>query len=129
MTQQELDALVEAKLADRLAARLQADREAVRSEVIRELRREADREWYNRVNKKAPIEDRYSGLGPEGYAARDEFMRQAARKTYAAMDEANARWAERDAAERKAEAARRTPRASLAGTGGEGFKIKPIGGA
>jgi hypothetical protein len=43
MTEEELNAIVESKLADRLAARLAADRERVRAEVVAELRREADR--------------------------------------------------------------------------------------
>jgi hypothetical protein len=39
MTEEELDAFVEAKLADRLAARLEAERGRLRAEVISELRR------------------------------------------------------------------------------------------
>jgi hypothetical protein len=39
MTEDELNRIVEAKLADRLAARLQADRERVRQEVIAERSR------------------------------------------------------------------------------------------
>jgi hypothetical protein len=102
MTEDELNRIVESKLADRLAARLQADREAVRTEVIRELRREADRAWYDRVNRKHPIEDRYSGLGAEGHAARLREMDRRAKADFAAMDEANRRWNERTAADAKA---------------------------
>ena len=47
MTEDELNKIVEAKLADQLAARLQADRERVRMEVIMEIRRKAEREWYD----------------------------------------------------------------------------------
>jgi hypothetical protein len=56
MTEDELSAIVESKLADRHAARLQADRERIRMEVIRELRREEERKWYARINAKHPIE-------------------------------------------------------------------------
>jgi hypothetical protein len=41
MTEEELNAIVEAKLAERLAARLAADRARVRDEVILALRRDA----------------------------------------------------------------------------------------
>jgi hypothetical protein len=74
MTAEELDAIVESKLADRLAARLQADRDRVRAEVIMELRREEDRAHYARINARHPIEDKYGGLGPEGHAARLKAM-------------------------------------------------------
>ena len=56
MTKDELDAIVESKLADQLAARLRADRERVRAEVVAELRREAERAWYERINRRAPIQ-------------------------------------------------------------------------
>jgi hypothetical protein len=74
MTEEELNVIVESKLADRLAARLQADRDRVRLEVISEIRREADRAWYDRINRRAPIEDKYGGLGPEGHAKRLALM-------------------------------------------------------
>jgi hypothetical protein len=70
MTEAELNAIVESKLAARLAARLQADRDRVRMEVVMELRREAERKHYDRINARHPIEDKYGGLGPEGHAAR-----------------------------------------------------------
>jgi hypothetical protein len=54
MTAEELDALVEAKLADRLAARLKADRERIRLEVVSDLRREAERKHYDRINARSP---------------------------------------------------------------------------
>jgi hypothetical protein len=56
MTEEELNAIVESKLADRLAARLAADRERVRAEVVAELRREADRAHYDRINARHPIQ-------------------------------------------------------------------------
>jgi hypothetical protein len=74
MTEDELNAIVESKLADRLAARLKADRDRVRMEVISELRREAERKHYDRINARHPIEDKYGGLGPEGHAARLKAM-------------------------------------------------------
>src|SRR6476660_5180759 len=91
MTEEELNAIVESKLADRLAARLQADRERVRAEVIAELRREEDRKWYDRVNRKHPIEDKYGGLGPEGHAARLKAMDAARVADKEWMDRVNQR--------------------------------------
>ena len=91
MTEDELNAIVEAKLADRLAARLQADRERVRMEVIMEIRRKAEREWYDRINAKHPIEDKYGGLGPEGHAARLRQMDAAAKAANEHMDRVNSR--------------------------------------
>jgi hypothetical protein len=91
MTEEELSRIVESKLEAKLAARLQADRDAVRLEVIREIRRTAEREWYERINRRAPIEDKYGGLGPEGHAARLAAMDAAARKTCAEMDAVNQR--------------------------------------
>src|SRR6476659_6114716 len=88
MTEEELNAIVEAKLADRLAARLQADREAVRMDVIREIRREADREWYNRVNKKHPIE---TAGDPKLEAERRARMDASVKKDMESMDKSNAR--------------------------------------
>jgi hypothetical protein len=119
MTEEELNAIVESKLADRLAARLQADRARVRAEVIAELRREEDRKWYDRVNRKHPIEDKYGGLGPEGHAARLKAMADGVRRDMESMDRSNARVPEGSVM--------RGPRASMGGS--EGFRIKPPGGA
>jgi hypothetical protein len=91
MTEDELNAIVESKLEARLAARLKADREAVRTEVIRELRREADRAHYDRINRRAPIEDRYGGLGPEGHAARLKAMEAGSKADREWMDRVNSR--------------------------------------
>jgi hypothetical protein len=88
MTEDELNTIVESKLADRLAARLQADRERVRAEVIMELRREADREWYARINARHPIE----GPGdPKLEAQRRAAMDARARADMESMDRSNAR--------------------------------------
>jgi hypothetical protein len=91
MTEDELNAIVESKLEGRLAARLQADRDRVRAEVIAELRREADRAWYNRINARHPIEDKYGGLGPEGHAKRLATMDAGRRADMESMDCSNAR--------------------------------------
>ena len=91
MTEDELNKIVEAKLADQLAARLQADRERVRLEVIMELRREAERAHYDKINRRAPIENQYSGLTREQHEARLREMRRRAAADNAAMDEANSR--------------------------------------
>jgi hypothetical protein len=117
MTEAELNAIVEAKLADRLAARLKADREAVRMGVIMELRREAERAHYDRINAKHPIEDKYGGLGPEGHAARLAAMDARAKAANAHMDEVNARPVEGSLVHTK-------QRAALV-PGGEGFEIHP----
>jgi hypothetical protein len=117
MTEDELNKIVEAKLADQLAARLQADRERVRLEVIMEIRRKAEREWYDRINAKHPIEDKYGGLGPEGHAARLAAMDAAARKTCAEMDAVNSRPIEGSLLDQR-------KRADSAG-GSAGFEIRP----
>jgi hypothetical protein len=112
MTEDELNAVVESKLKARVAARLQADREAVRIEVIREIRREADREWYDRVNKRHAVE----GSGdPVFEAQRRKLMDERAAQSMREMDIANARPVDG--------AVMRGPRASLAG-GGSGFTVK-----
>jgi len=116
MTEDELTQIVESKLADRLAARLQADRERVRLEVIMELRREENREWYNRVNAKHPVEDKYGGLGPEGHAARLAAMDARSRAADAHLDRVNARPVEGSLLDQRS-------RAALV-PGGEGFHIK-----
>jgi hypothetical protein len=119
MTEDELNAIVESKLADRLAARLQADRERVRAEVVAELRREEDRKWYDRINRKHPIENQYSGLTREQHEERLREMRRRAAADNAAMDEANARVPEG--------AVTRGSRADSKG-GSAGFRVKPPGG-
>jgi hypothetical protein len=114
MTAEELDAIVEAKLADRLAARLKADRERVRMEVIMELRREADREWYNRINAKHPIE---TAGDPRIEAKRRADMDARAKADNEAMDRANSRPIEGSLLDQRKRAAL-TP-------GSEGFEIRP----
>jgi hypothetical protein len=116
MTENELNILVEAKLADRLAARLKADREAVRLEVIRELRREEERKWYARINAKHPIEDKYSGIGREAHEARLAAMAAGAARDAAWMARVNSRPIEGSLVHQR-------QRASLV-PGSEGFRIK-----
>jgi hypothetical protein len=112
MTNDELDAVVEARLEAELAARLQADRNRVKLEVVMELRRKAEREWYDRINKKHPIENRYSGLTAEQHEARIAAMRAGAARDAAHMARSNARVVEGSMEYRRR---------------GEGFAIKPVG--
>jgi hypothetical protein len=111
MTNDELDAIVEAKLADQLAARLQADRDRVRTEVILAIRREADREWYNRVNAKHPIEGALAGLTPEQHRARLAAMDAAVRADMESMNRSNSRLIEGSLLDQQSRA-------------GQGFRIK-----
>jgi hypothetical protein len=117
MTEDELSAIVEAKLADRLAARLQADRERVRADVIAELRREAERRHYDKINAKHPIEDKYGGLGPEGHAARLAAMDARSRAAMAHLDKVNSRPVPGGLLDQRSRTAL-TP-------GSEGFEIHP----
>jgi hypothetical protein len=120
MTEQELDAIVESRLEEQLAARLEADRQRVRLEVISEIRREAERAHYDRINARHPIEDKYSGLGREGHEARLAAMRAGAARDAEHMARINSRPVEGSLLYNK-------QRASIVGTGGEGFAIKPVG--
>jgi hypothetical protein len=117
MTEEELNKIVESKLEAKLVARLQADRDAVRLEVIREIRRTAEREWYERINRRAPIEDKYGGLGPEGHAARLKAMDAARVADREWHDRVNARPVSGSLLEQRSRAAL-TP-------GSEGFEIHP----
>jgi hypothetical protein len=117
MTEEELNTIVEAKLADRLAARLQADRERVRADVIAEIRRDAEKAKYDRINARHPIEDKYGGLGPEGHAARLAAMDARAKAANEHMDRVNSRPVEGSLVHTK-------QRAALV-PGGEGFEIHP----
>jgi hypothetical protein len=91
MNAEELDAIVESKLAEQLEARLQADRQRIRAEVADQIRREESRKHYDRINARSAIEDKYSGLGREGYAARLRQMDAAAKAANAHMDRVNSR--------------------------------------
>jgi len=88
MTEEELAAIVESKLADRLAARLAADRERVRAEVVAELRREAERAHYDKINARHAIQ----GPGdPVVEAKRRADMLKRAHADNEAMNRANSR--------------------------------------
>jgi hypothetical protein len=114
MTEEELNTLVEAKLADRLAARIQADRAQVREDVIRGIRREAEREWYNRINARHPIE---TAGDPKVEAERRRQMDLRARADMEHMDRSNSRPVEGSLLEQR-------KRAALV-PGSEGFEIRP----
>ena len=118
MTEEELNALVEAKLAERLEARLQADRNRIREEVISALRREAERAHYTKINAKHPIEDKYGGLGREGHEARIAAMRAGAARDAAHMAEVNSRPIPGSLVHQRKQAA--------LGGGAEGFEICPV---
>jgi hypothetical protein len=116
---------IEAQINAEIERELAADRARRREELAYRARRKLEMEHLDRVNARAPIEGPLAGLTPEQHAARQEAMVAAARRTYREMDEANMRWAEREAAERKAEAAR--PRRASIGPGSEGFRFKRPG--
>jgi hypothetical protein len=91
MNEDELNALIDAKLAARLEAELQARREQMRVEVISALRREAERAHYDRINAKHAIETPLAGLTLEQEAERQRAMDERSAATRARMDAANAR--------------------------------------
>jgi hypothetical protein len=115
MTEQELNAIVEAKLEAELAARLEADRQRVKMEVVDQIRREAERAHYARINARHPIEDKYSGLTAEQHEARLAAMRAGAARDAEHMARVNSRPVEGSLEHRR--------RASLI-PGSEGFRIK-----
>jgi hypothetical protein len=119
MTEDELNRIVESKLADRLAARLKADREAVRTEVIMELRREEDRRWYDRINRRHPIQDALAGLTPEQHQARLDAMSEGSRRDAESMARSNAKPIPGSLAAKRADQV----------GGASGFRFKPPGGA
>jgi hypothetical protein len=109
MTEDELNAVVEAKLEAELAARLQADRDRVRAEV-REIRRTAEREWYERINRRAPIE----GPGdPRVEAERRRQMDLRAKADMESMNRSNSRPIEGSLLDQRSRA-------------GQGFRIKQV---
>jgi hypothetical protein len=114
MTDEELNRIVEAKLADRLAARKQAEEARLRDEIAAEIRREETKKWHDRVNQRHPIQEWHGGLGPEGHEARLREMDKRARADAEWMDRANSRSVAGDL---------RAQRAAQRG-GGAGFKIK-----
>jgi hypothetical protein len=113
MTEEELVRIVESKLEARLAARMQAEQARLRAEIAAEIRREEDRKWYDRINARHPIQDKYAGLTREQHEARLKAMAERARADNEQMDRANARVVDGDL---------RAQRAAKAG-GSAGFKI------
>jgi hypothetical protein len=109
-TDTEFDAMVEAELA----ADFRIAKENKRAEIAERLRREETKKWHDRVNARHPTEDRYSGLGPEGYARRLREMAERARADNEQMDRANARVVDGNL---------KAQRAAKAG-GSAGFKIR-----
>jgi hypothetical protein len=91
MNEDELNAIVDARLAEQLAARLAADRARVRDEVIRELRREAERAHHARINARHPIQSVLAGLTVEQEAQRQADMAARTKASGERMDRANAR--------------------------------------
>jgi hypothetical protein len=116
MNAEELDAIVESKLAEQLEARLQADRQRIRAEVVDQIRREESRKHYDRINARHPIEDKYGGLGAAGHAERLRQMDARAKAANAHMDAVNSRPVPGGLLDQRSRAAL-TP-------GSEGFKFK-----
>jgi hypothetical protein len=91
MNEQELDAIINSRIAERLAAREQAERERVRWEVVLELRREAERAHHAKINSRHAIQDPLGGLTPEQERERVRQMDERRRLAGEKMDRANAR--------------------------------------
>jgi hypothetical protein len=119
MNEAELSQIVEAKLEAELEARLQADRQRIRLEVVDQIRRAAEKAHYDKINARAPIEDQYGGIGREAHEARLKAMRINAARDAEHMRKINAAPVEGSLAYTK-------QRASIVGTGGEGFEIRPV---
>jgi hypothetical protein len=120
MNEHELNAIVDARLAEELAARHEADRRRVKMQVVDQIRRAAEKAHYDKINARHPIQDKYSGLTREQHEARLKAMRAGAARDAAHMAEVNSRPVEGSLLYNK-------QRASIVGTGGEGFAIKPAG--
>jgi hypothetical protein len=114
MTDEELNRIVEAKLADRLAARKLAEEARLRAEIAAEIRREETKKWHDRVNARHPIQDKYAGLTREQHEARLKAMAEGARRDAEQMAHANAK---------VVDGSLRAQRAAAKG-GGAGFTIK-----
>src|ERR1700738_1118971 len=113
MTEDELNAQVEAELNAQIDAELQAELVRKRMEIARRLRREAASRQYDRINARHPIE----GPGdPKVEAARRAAMDAAVKKDMADMDRANSRVIEGSLVHQRS-------RAALV-PGGEGFEIR-----
>jgi hypothetical protein len=124
---EDVNAQIERELAAQVARELEAEMNRKRLEIARRLRREAEMADYDRINRRHPIQDRLAGLTPEQDAERQRVMRERAARTFAEMDEAEARGRARVAAEGAMLRRARGPRMQVPGS--EGFRIKPPGGA
>jgi hypothetical protein len=91
MNEDELNKIVETRLAERLAARVAAERERVREEVILALRREAERAHHAKINARHPIENQFSGLTREQHEERLRLMDERRAAESARLDKINAR--------------------------------------
>jgi hypothetical protein len=109
---EDVNAQIEREIDRRLEAELAAKRTALRAEIASRLQRENDRQWYDRVNSRAPIE---RPLPPEVEARRRAIMAAGAKADAEWMDRVNSRPIEGGLV--------RGRRASI-GPGGEGFEIK-----
>jgi hypothetical protein len=117
MNEAELDALVEAKLAERLEARLSAERARVREETILAIRRDAERAHHAKINAKHVIETPLAGLTPEQDRERLRLMDERSRLAREHLDRVNSRPVP------GARSSLRTTAADGAG-GGSSFRIK-----
>jgi hypothetical protein len=104
----------EARINAEVEAGLAAEVAAKREELAYQARRRATAAEYDRINARAPIEDKYGGLTREQHEARLKAMSERAAKANMEMDIANRRPVEGDL---------RAQRAAKAG-GGSGFTIK-----
>jgi hypothetical protein len=91
MTDEELNRIVEAKLADRLAARKLAEEAKLREEIAAEIRREETKKWHDRVNQRHPCEGPYAGLTREQHEERLRIMSERAAQANREMDAANSK--------------------------------------
>jgi hypothetical protein len=103
----------EARINAEVEAGLVLELAKKREELAFAARRRATAAEYDRINRRAPIEDKYAGLGREGHKARLKAMREGAARANAEMDAANAKVVSGDL---------RAQRADNAG-GSAGFKI------
>jgi hypothetical protein len=85
------NAKIERELQAQIERELQAEMAKKREEIAFKLRREAFSKEMDRINRRHPIEDKYSGLTPEAHAARLREMDKRAKADMEWMDRVNAR--------------------------------------
>jgi hypothetical protein len=91
MTDETLQADIENQIELEIAAGLEADRAKRRAELYYAVRRKIEAAHYDKINARAPIEDKYGGLGPEGHAARLKAMEAGSKADREWMDRVNSR--------------------------------------